>query len=211
MKSNLRQLGRVSFPEFTGERAYMVPFIKTLPAHLARWQPTVDQMLDGLDVPGTCFFMLDQGVVEAGGTHRRGGLHVDGNWLAELRCHGEQPPYSPPGHGHQPPPQRPHHAHAGSWDHPNPTPGFKHRWHYQPEAIVLAADVLGCVGYVGEFDGIIGSGGECEADVSRMPRVEFEPGISWAGNVTMLHEAIPLAERTARTVIRINVPGSLTC
>lgn len=205
MKSELRQMGLVSFPENIGERIYMVPFVKTLPAHLSRWQLTVDQMLDGLTVMGPCYLMVDQSIVEAGATHRRKGLHVDGNWLPGLSCHGNPDPYGPqPGHGHAPPP-RPHHMHMGGrWD--NPAPGWK-QWNYQPEAILLATDVLGCAAYIGELSGPIGSGGEYGGDIKQLDRIELEPGRAWGGNVTMLHESLPLVTRDARTVVRINAPG----
>lgn len=82
-ESRLKRLGKVSFPEWTGERVYMVPFRPAygLPAKLARWQPTVDQMLQGIDAPGDVYLMVDQSVVKAGEPQRRPGVHIDGNWV----------------------------------------------------------------------------------------------------------------------------------
>jgi hypothetical protein len=185
MKSIVEKRGRVEFPEHTGERIYMLPVRGRLPTQYRRWQDTVDQMLDGISPPVGVYLMVDQGEVSAGQSQRRPGLHVDGNWIAELGRHG--------------------HRHASRWDHPRP--GFKHHA-YTPEAIILATDVIGCRSYVGDFQADIGRGGECDdADTSGMHHFDLEPFRAWAGNVTMLHEALPMPHATKRTVVRLNVPG----
>jgi len=171
----------VRFPAHTGERIYMLPFERELPSEFSRWQPTVDAMLSGLDGEGPCYLMVDQSTVEVGKSHRRPGLHVDGNWIQPLRCHGTGPP------GHK---------HIG-----------RDYFQYAPETIVLAADVLGAMAYAGEFDAEIGPGGEVETDVSRMDFVPLTPGVAWAGNVTMLHESVPVEKTALRTLVRINAPG----
>lgn len=204
MLSDVRMGSRVPFPAHIGERIYMLPFERKLPAKYARWQPTVDAMLSGVDHDGRCYLMVDQGTVEAGKSQRRPGLHVDGNWVEELNCHGGGHRHR--GHGHPPPPPKPNHVNArGRWDQPKPS--WNH-FQYAPEAIVLAADVLGAVAYAGEFKADIGPGGEVETDVSRMDFVPLTAGLAWIGNVTMLHESIPLPARTQRTVVRINAPQS---
>jgi len=80
MKSLLKTGNVVTFPEFTKERAYMVPFKKgeKLPEQYSRWQDTVDSMLDGVDADDVIYMTIDQGEVEKGTTHRRGGAHIDG-------------------------------------------------------------------------------------------------------------------------------------
>jgi hypothetical protein len=184
MQSTVEQRGRVDFPEHTGERVYMLPVRGQLPSQYSRWQHTVDQMLDGITPTHGYYLMVDQGEVRAGDSLRRPGLHVDGNWIAELGRHG--------------------HRHASRWDHPRP--GFKHHT-YTPEAIILATDVLGCRSYVGEFETDIGPGGECDAvNTAGMHHVDLEPFRSWVGNVTMLHEALPMPSAVKRTVVRLNVP-----
>lgn len=80
-------IGRsVVFPEFTGERIYMQPLIKTasevlLPSNLARWVPTVSAMLEGIETKQIMYLMVDQSEVVAGNSHRRSGAHIDGNWV----------------------------------------------------------------------------------------------------------------------------------
>jgi len=205
MLSTVEKRGQIAFPENTGERIYMVPFVRELPARYARWQRTVDQMLEGIEVE-RAYLMVDQGWVEAGACQRREGLHVDGNWIEELRCHGQPEPTVPGHHGERVPYKPPHHAHgvSGMWD--NPGDGrWKHK--YQPETILLATDVTGCRAYVGDFEGSIGEGGACQGDTRGLRAVDLKAGYAWAGNVTMVHEVFPMQRSVARTVVRINVPG----
>lgn len=180
--SNVQQRGFVPFPEFTGERVYMREFTKAagLPPDLARWQDTVDAMLDGVDTSGPIFLMVDQAPVKVATTHRRPGLHVDGYWNPALYAHGHGG-----GHGG--------HRIDGA----------------ESEALILASDVLGCAAYVGRFDGQPGDGGDCaHIDASGLLRVDMEPGRAWAGHTLhMLHEALPVRRDCLRTVVRLNVRG----
>lgn len=185
MKSNLAESGLVPFPTFTGERVYMLPFFQSagLPAHLARWQPTVDAMLRGIKSDREIFLMIDQARVAAGQTHRRGGIHIDGYWVAGKWAH------SPTTH-------RPR---AASWQ----TATFS-----EPEAIILASDVSACRAFVGEWSGNPNEGGDCaHLDTSRMVEVRMQATRAYVGNVTMLHESIPVKHDCMRTVVRLNVPG----
>lgn len=184
--SFLQQRARVPFPSFTGERIYMREFtIKTgLPPELRRWQPTVEAMLDGVEVSGPVFLMVDQSAVRANATQRRPGLHVDGYWH----------PATPAQHG-----VVARHGHAPS---PRPFAG-------EQEALILASDVLGCAAYLGAWDGQPKEGGNCgHIDTSTMLRVDMEPGHAWAGHTaSLLHKSVPVAKDCLRTVVRLNVPG----
>jgi len=148
-------------------------------------------MLDGIDTDEPIYMMVDQGIVRAGHHHRRSGLHIDGYWNPGVYAHGM--PSRPPGHGHVPTPDRPRHVHAMNWG---------------PEAIILASDVSSCRAMIGDFNGLPADGGDCShIDVSDMDEVRLLAGYAYAGNVTMLHESLPVARDCARTLIRLNVPG----
>jgi hypothetical protein len=215
MHSTFQQRGKAPFPSFLGERIYMVPFFKSagLPESLARWQPTVDAMLDGIDAPGPVYLMVDQASVRAESTHRRPGLHVDGYWHPAISCHGG----GGGGHGYTPPAHRgtPSGSHGG-WPATHGGTPSRHGGHSRhclsgsaAEALLIASDVLGCVGYEGRYESKPGDGGDCE-HISRegLMRVPFEPGSVFAGHtLTMLHESIPVPRDCLRTVVRLNVPG----
>lgn len=177
--STVQQRGPVGFPAFTGECVYMREFTRAagVPVDLARWQPTVDAMLDGVDAEGPIFLMVDQAHVRASQYQRRPGVHIDGDWLPSVQAHGT----GPGRHRTQPSPRG-----------------------VDAEAIILASDVLGCAAYVGGFEGEPAHGGGCShLDVSRMRRVELAPGQT----MSMLHESIPVHRDCLRTVVRLNVKG----
>lgn len=207
IQSTIQSIGtRVPFAPFTGERIYMRRCERDapLPEDLCRWQDTVDAMLDGVDFTGPVYLMVDQSVVRVGELHRRGGVHVDNYWHDGKgdhdRGHGNRPGVS--FHG-QPAPTPPTHG---------PRPGPSHRSHPDGdwrEALIVASDVLGCVGYRGAWSGEQGPGGDCSTvDVSSMDRVPFVPGYAWRGDTAaMIHESIPVAKDALRTVVRLNVKG----
>ena len=176
LKSKLAMIGPVPFPDFTGERVYMLPFIQIegLPPALSRWQPTVDAMLTGIlcPPPGKIYLMIDQGRVTAGQTQRRPGPHIDGNWIEDL----------------------------STADHATGRAMY-------PETLILASNVEGCQAWTGAYFDKIGKGGDCTAvDTSHMRLVRMKAGIAYAGNVTMIHESIPIPHDCERTLVRLNVP-----
>lgn len=189
--SMVRKLGAVTFPAWTGERVYMRPFTKRggLPAHLARWQPTVDQMLCFVETDGPIYLMIDQSEVMAGKSQRRPGVHVDGYWKPAIQAHGGKPP-----------------GHCGSWDDPAPS-----RWKKcdfsKAEGLILASDVAACRAFTGHWSGDIGEGGDCSGiDLAGLRPHLLEAQRAYAGNVGMLHESLPVKSDCCRTIVRLNVP-----
>lgn len=199
-ESVIKQCGRVTFPEFTGERVYMREFRKNdgLPFDLARWQPTVDQMLDGVDTDGPIYLMVDQGYVSPGTTHRREGIHIDGYWNPGLQAHQRGHTSTPIGHG----------GHRGGGGHSSGISSWSHATFEEPEGLILASDISACMGYVGQFDGPIGEGGDCShVDLSTLDSFLMDSHSAYVGNVTCLHESIPVDIECHRTLVRLNVPG----
>jgi hypothetical protein len=210
--------GFVSFPEFKGEKVYMLPFYKKdgLPSHLKRWQSTVDQMLCGIETEKVIYLMIDEAFVSAGKTHRRPGLHIDGYWLESKgshSTHGAQPPlftaagHNTSGHGSEPTTDRGGHStNGGHNSKPSKEKGHGTRsghnsmssacpvpWDQAkfeaPEAIILASNVSAAKAYEGEYAGPIKHMGACEH-------------ISTKG----LREIVLEAD-CYRTLVRLNVPG----
>lgn len=221
LQSVVTTRGYAHFPAFLGERIYMREFTKAggLPKDISRWQGTVDAMLDGVDTDGPIYLMVDQAYVQAGKTHRRGGIHIDGYWNPGLRCWNQPGPswlYGSHEHkgkhwtGHMIEPRSGHRI-------PIPKPfdirdSPRHRFakeEWPPEAIILASDVGECCrAFRGAFDSMIGDGGDCShIDLSKTEEVMMRGHVVYAGNVTMLHESLPVPHEVARTVVRLNVPG----
>lgn len=218
-QSLIEQRGSVIFPEFCGERVYMEPFFQKtgLPGHLSRWQRTVDAMLDGIETENPIYLMIDQSPVGAGSTQRRPGLHIDGYWNAGMGSHSghravmAHSPY-PPGHGPAPRPARPTEplapSHRSTPRHSCGTVRWEDALFDAPEAVILASNISAARGLVGSFEGEIRQGGDCShIDVSHMREIAMEGGNVYAGNVTSLHESLPVIEDCLRTLVRLNVPG----
>ncbi len=215
--SLIEQRGSVSFPEYTGERVYMEPFFQKhgLPQHLARWQQTVDAMLDGIASDQPIYLMIDQSPVSTGSSQRRPGLHIDGYWNAGVGRHGGHHAISAhgstPGHRSIPVPVR--HAPLSPSHRSTPRHGSRvDRWEdasfEAPEGILLASTITAARGLIGSFDGPIHAGGDCShIDISHMREIEMRAGQVYAGNVTSLHESLPVTADCVRTLVRLNVPG----
>lgn len=193
--SEVQKLNSVTFPEFTGERVYMEKFYKQdgLPKHLSRWQKTVDQMLDTVDTDQPIFIMIDQGIVKPNTSHRRPGPHIDGYWIEELNSHGS----STGGHRM--------HTSNGRWD---TGPIWNHVDLSDLESIILASDIVGCKAYTGQWEGDIGEGGDVShLDLKSLSNFLMDSGIAYKGNITFIHESIPLPVESQRTLVRLNLKG----
>jgi hypothetical protein len=206
-KSIIEQRGLVFFPEFTGERVYMRPFLKEkgLPKDLSRWQGTVNAMLDGIETDKPIYIMIDQTKVKKKNPHRRPGVHIDGYWgpSSKQQIEGHR------GSRHIPIPTP---RHNGGGSHQHGASSWADADFKEPEAIILASNIPGCKGYTGVFEGPVGEGGDCEhVDLSNMTSFVMRPNIVYAGNVCCLHESIPMDEERERTLVRLNVPGWTPC
>lgn len=211
-ESIVQARGAVRFPAYAGERHYMIPFTQRdgLPAHLAHWQGTVDDMLQGVRAPGEIYLMVDQSPVLAGRPQRRPGVHVDGYWCpGEIRHTGHT---SKAGwrnerkedwRSQRYPKHREAPRHAAGGDDWGATCDFT-----SPEAIMLASDVSAARAFSGRFLGHPGKGGDCSAvDLAGLQEIRLQAGRVYAGNVSMLHESLPVEADCYRTLVRLNVPG----
>lgn len=185
MDSKIKQHGPVRFPEFTGDRQYMVKFTpdEGVPDCLAPWKDTISDMLDSIILRGNTklFVTVDQAFVKAGDTHRRAGAHIDGNWG-----------FYPINSG----------SHSGCW---NCGPEYELRH----EAILLAnsVDSSACA-YIGYVCGSPGEGGDCQhLSLNTLEKRYLKSNTCYEGNVECIHECLPVSEDCYRQMIRIVIPG----
>lgn len=207
-QSKVSILGHVArFPDYTGERVYMKPFTKKegLPKELLRWTDLVNEMIAPVDTDAEMYLMIDQSIVKAGSYHRRPGRHIDGYWdrggggmhrgeldpsVGRWRSHI---PVNPGGHSSR------HSSGVDDWSKST----FEDK-----EGILLCSNVFASLAYSGPFKGPIGDGGDCSKVKSLdLTTHAMHEGYIYGGNVTMLHESIPVPYDCERTVVRINTPG----
>lgn len=228
-RSIIETTGTTTFPEYRGERIYMREFLKSegLPIDLARWQPTVDAMLKDVNTTLPVYLMVDESFVVAGQAQRRRGLHIDGYWNPGISAHGGAGGSShaprPPGHGsfsivgnhgsvhrgHNSRPTEPSgHNSVPVSRHSSGAVTWQHADFSAPEGVILASTVSAARGFVGDFDGPIGEGGDCSSfDLTGLRTVPMVAHVIYAGNVTALHESLPVDQDCYRQLARLNVPG----
>lgn len=213
--SFVKEAGLVEFPEFQGERVYMLPFTRKsgLPSHLNRWSKTVSMLLEGVDVSTDqdIYLMIDQKEVRAGQMHRRGGVHIDGYWNPSLSAHtgchctGRHGGHRISAHTGI------HGTHMTVQREMNIKDSAGNMVVYDEwpsEALILASNVEACRAWNGLYDGVVGEGGDCShVNLSEMEEIILKPHTSYHGNVTMLHESLPMPFDCQRTLVRLNVPG----
>lgn len=233
MQSIVQQRGAVNFPSFNGDRIHMLTIDrdKPLPEVAKRWQQTIDDMLHGIDHDGPVYLMVDQKRVEAGKLHRRGGMHIDGFWvpgtlIAGMGGYDVGPKYSTMYAGHHTQVPTAGFKTDVQWEEDQRLdkaqrernkkirsrlkniPKDAGKW--PNETIILASNVPACRALVGDWGGIIGEGGDVShLDLSHMHEIQLQAGIAYAGNVTFVHESLPVLHDCERTVVRINVPGHI--
>lgn len=97
----------------------------------------------------------------------------------------------------------------GNWNNPLRMHRVPRHGHddYSTEMIILASDVIGCRALSGDFVGAPSSGGQCNhINVTKAKEHIFEPFKIYKGNVTMIHESLPLQYNSHRTLVRLNIP-----
>jgi hypothetical protein len=202
-KSEVKEIGLVSFPEFKGEKVYMVPFLQKegLPLHLKRWQNTVDQMLKGISTELPIYLMIDEAFVPGGKEQRRPGLHIDGYWLPEQNTHGS-------GHGSKSSLMGKHGSHGGHKSNKKEKGSWETADFDFPEGLILASNISASRGFIGDFKGPIKDMGDCgHISTNGLTEVNLEANKAYMGNVTFLHESLPVKTDCYRTLVRLNVPG----
>jgi hypothetical protein len=80
-QSDFSEAGALTFPHFSGVRVMMMPVLledaTTVP--IKQWREPFRQLVEMSPVrKGTAYLTIDEALVDAGETHRRPGLHVDG-------------------------------------------------------------------------------------------------------------------------------------
>lgn len=186
-------------PDFSeNERWYMVKItnLSNFPKKISRWKAAVASMLSAYGIKpkesAPVYLTIDYRQVNTHCTHRRGGLHVDGNWI-EINSEGVNVT-----------------EHGTKWGTYSYLRGLVNTYpfEYKPETIVLYSNISACIGYLGDFSGEILDDGDCSLiSTEGMSPVRLEEHQIYAGNETFLHESIPVEYDCNRCMIRINVPG----
>lgn len=179
--SEIRNLGKLDLPGFTGTRVMMMPFLleepeHTLPDMLASWRPALAALSKMSPAQkGVAYLTIDEALVKAGETHRRPGLHVDG-----VGPDGGVAGWA-----------------AAPWS--------------SERGMLLIASHVGCRGWQQDFLGAPLQNGDCAHLVSQCreeAEIVMQPGqVYWCGPLTV-HESIPAKEPVKRQFVRLSMPST---
>lgn len=193
--SRVCDLGPVDLPPFRGIRVLLMPFhlhdpVGTMPPALAEWAGAVESLVERAPHrEGTGYLTVDEVLVEAGTTHRRPGIHVDGvgpdddlhRSFGGMAIWGPSS-WAPPGEG----------EFAGG--------------------MVVASSHMGCRAWNQEFAGYPGPDGECAHLAEQCDPAHEVPMMAgrayWCGGLAV-HEPLPLPVETRRQFVRISMPSGL--
>ena len=183
--------GHITLPQFTGHQS-MIPFdletLAGLPQEFVKI--TADLTAHLKTKVGTAFFTIHGKTLKAGQTLRRPGPHTDGSYdKTVLDWNG---------------------GGGGGWkigeNGPSMTSAEHARLYLNTHGgIILASNYAACKGFVGEFKGIPGVGGDCSKLTLNEPFM-LEANKIYYGNNHFVHESLPMQDDVHRVFVRITLP-----
>lgn len=186
MVSEIVNLGHIFMPKYASRQVYMQPFSLDESNHLL--DGFIAKMVSFVPhIKGEAYLTVDEKLVKDGRSHRRGGAHVDGNYISGW---GSSSGWLTGVAGRK-------------------LPESDHAKHYCAEAggTLIISDINGCRGWTGNYSGKPTQGGNCEhIDLSEMDTILMEPNYLYWMNSTAIHESIPIEGHRMRSLIRITLP-----
>lgn len=193
--SKSKKIKEISLPEYNGDRVYMHPFEisnPVMPSGYERWSNIVNEMIShSPKKEGTAYLTIDEKELNQGETHRRGGPHTDGNFLYDWGGGGGGGGWLTGGDGRY-------------------LPKDKHLEQYcaNKGGMLIVSSYVSCKGWNGSFIGNPDQGGNCESiDLSNLESFLLEKNTLYWGNITFIHESLPVEKSIKRQLIRITLPS----
>jgi len=188
LRSLATNTGTIHLPLIQGEFP-MIPFdISTFDGLIEEFKDIAKTMLHGIrHKGGTAFFTIHGKKLQKGQTLRRGGPHTDGNYEPHLMTFGN-----------------------GGWKVGQDGPGINTALHdrqYNNErgGIILASNYEACLGWVGEYEGLPNTGGDCSHIKLDAPFM-LKRNQVYYGNNHFIHESLEVRDDVHRVLARITMP-----
>lgn len=168
----------------------MMPFnlnkISDLPD---KFQHIASQMLKGVKHTGGIAFLTVHGKkLKPKQSLRRGAPHTDGSYDLALKSWGS----------------------SGGWKigengPSNKSPLHERLYNSEKGGIILASNYSSCIGWIGEFDGMPDTGGDCSKITLNTP-FKLDSNKIYYGNNHFIHESLPVDIEVHRVFARITMP-----
>lgn len=202
MRSAIQHVSHVEFPKFKARQCYMVGMsLATLSQQgMGDYTEVIRNMMACVDIRGTerFFVTIDEQHLQPGQTQRRGGAHIDGNWIEPIGARFNK-----------------------DWvNHPELQADTLPRWE-QPELItdgnniggmLIAASEAASVAWKGIVDGTPNADGNCEHLRDQLTQLQVVPMLHnrvYLANSTCIHESLPVQRPVKRQLIRITLPHDM--
>lgn len=182
---------KVSIPQYIGE-VKMLPFNMADTSNVpSEFKPLIDEMLSVLPIKeGIAYLTIDGKIINSGATHRRGGAHIDGNYLVEACGWG-----SGGGNGWK----------VGEGGRELSTEHHKRSYASSTGGMLIVSDYQTCKGWNGVYNGVPGIGGDC-SNIELDNGFMLSPNVLYYGNSQFIHETLPVEKEVHRTLVRITLP-----
>ena len=183
LDSHYRDLGPITLPCWQGRQHYMHTFDTdgfTMLAGYEDYRESVQALCTAAGFEGVAHMTVDEKVVQPGWSQRRPGAHVDGRFMVE----------------------------KSAWTHPPPpAPWWAHYCNQVPidrMAVIVAADVSGCIAYAGQFDGQPKDDGDLEHIREQLGPGELLPAHQgFLLSPDCVHESVIFQQPTQRLFLRL--------
>lgn len=193
INSKIKEVAAINFPKFKQGHLYMHPINlenPILPDEYYQYKDALNKMLSNSPVKkGIAYVTIDNKLVTKGNSHRRGGPHVDGNFLFGWGTGG--------GNGWLT-------GHAGRI-----LSKEKHEEQYCSNlgGTLISSSYAACKAWRGEFKEQPKQGGNCE-HIKLDKGIILESNKVYLMNSTCIHESLPVKENVERSLIRITLPNT---
>lgn len=196
--SKIEELEKVEIPKRLNAHLYMHPLDLEkdvdLPHEFEEFNPVIQRMLMLSPIErGTAWITIDCKSVKKGETHRRGGPHVDGNYVYAWNGGG--------GNGWKT-------GDAGRVLSPE---DHADQYCNAKGGMIIASSYAACKAWIGEFDVMPNQGGDCSHIrnlLDKMKNLILKPNIFYLGNSTCIHESLPIEEDVDRVLVRLTLPAT---
>lgn len=195
IKSISKELYEVQIPEYTGE-IKMLPFnLESLTEIPKLFRELIEIMIDCLPTKkGIAYLTVDGRVIEEGISHRRGGVHIDGNYLPELCGWGGSGGGG--GNGWK----------VGEGGRILSSKEHKESYETETGGMLITSTYPASKGWNGVFEGNPYVGGDCTRIKGLDEGFVLQPNKVYYGNSQFLHESLPIDKTIHRTLVRITLP-----
>jgi len=203
INSKSKKLKHIVLPEYTKDKELVMLPINLaggniLPDEFKHYLPALKAMIRNSPVKeGIGYLTIHEKHVEKGKTQRRGGPHIDGNFIPEPTDNGAWSGPTGGGNGWK----------VGDDGRSLSREGHIRSYQSPNGGMLITSNYSLCRGWNGQFEGEVGTGGDATPIVDQLDEgFVLEPNVIYLANSQFVHESMPTDKTINRVMIRITLP-----